>query len=106
MKSKSVILLCITLLALAACGERSEPAATKCNLCGMDPSVSRGRFLVEFTDGTRFDTCSGHCAAMLAAKQSAEAGSRAADTLYQMSVSPCRKSLPDINNWPDHLAKW
>jgi len=78
--ARSILVFC--LLALPVCGgKQEEPGGAiraDCPMCGMDSSISKGRFILDFQDGTTLDCCSGHCAAMLAAKQ--------ASPLYRVRV--------------------
>ena len=92
---KTVWILCIPALAflliLAGCaGEEATetktppPAAVKkaaeerCSMCGMNTAISKGRFILDFEDGTRLEACAGRCAATLTRKQ--------ASTLYKVQV--------------------
>jgi hypothetical protein len=47
-------------------------------MCGMDTSASKGRFLIDFEDGSSIDACSGRCAISLSRKQAAP--------IYQVQV--------------------
>jgi nitrous oxide reductase accessory protein NosL len=74
----------IALLCLPACapqesapsGDAAAPAATassgeeheSCTNCGMDATASKGRFVLDFEDGTTVQACSGQCALTLKKK--------------------------------------
>ena len=72
----TALLLAVLALGLAAaCGDTgggdrpvAADAGTRCAMCGMDPTISQGRFVVDFEDGARIDACSGHCVALFAAR--------------------------------------
>ena len=67
-----LFLLAAAALFLPGCRRGEKEASTTCVLCGMDASRSKGRFILDFADGTRLDTCSGACAARLASLQKAK----------------------------------
>jgi nitrous oxide reductase accessory protein NosL len=71
------VVLLMTCLLLFSCApdepaeaEKKEKAEARCTMCGMDTSISKGRFLIDFQDGTTIDACCGRCAASLTRKQS------------------------------------
>jgi len=49
------------------CASEEEGPST-CAICGMNATISKGRFLLHFEDGSTADACSGHCASQVAVR--------------------------------------
>ena len=50
----------------------------RCDMCGMDVTRSKGRFVCDLKDGTRIDACSASCAARILSEHGSD--------LYRISV--------------------
>ena len=59
----------VGVLSLVGCSKEKSAEVGKCNLCGMDTTASKGRFVIDFENGKRVLACSGHCAVSLASKE-------------------------------------
>jgi hypothetical protein len=64
--------LLFVLCLFAVCSGEKKGIEDRCTLCGMNAAASKGRFVLDFEDGTRRSACSGGCAAKLCTRQTAK----------------------------------
>lgn len=51
---------------------KEESEFVRCKMCGMNAAISEGKFSLYYPDGEVYQTCSGHCAALIAAHKNTE----------------------------------